>query len=177
MQLRDDMNAISTARGLGAALVLLATAACGSAAGNPASSSATSPPATPAAPSPSADGTWQVTLRESTGHDVTVEVDDQSGRLIDASSGDPGDGASVEPYTLRVRNVDPTVLELVWVGGPCDATSTLAIDRTASRFLLVQPECPGDAIALDRRLVLTFSEPVDAADVETSLQDGLDTSS
>jgi hypothetical protein len=118
-----------------------------------------------------------VVLNQATGNDVIIEIEDLSGTLVNASSGDPGDGASVEPYTVVAANVDASSIELTWVGGPCDSTNTLSIDSTGSRFLLVQPECPGDAVAFDRRLVLTFAGPISASDVETSLQDGLDTSS
>jgi hypothetical protein len=118
-----------------------------------------------------------VTLDEASSAAVTVEIDDRSGTLTDATTGNPGDGATLEPYVLLVANVDEDTVELTWVGGPCDSTSTLQIDPSASRFLLVQPECPGDAVAFDRSLVLTFSRPIDAAGIETSLQDGLDTAS
>ena len=42
-------------------------------------------------------------------------------------------------------------------------------------MLLIRPECPGDAVASDCILLLTFSEPISAGDVETFLQEGLDT--
>ena len=42
-------------------------------------------------------------------------------------------------------------------------------------MFLIQPECPGDAVASDRILLLTFSEPTAAPDVQAVIQDGLDT--
>jgi len=146
-------------------------------------SAATSAPATPhptsaptnAAPSDPATARNVVTLATATDNDVTIEIVDESGTLREAASGTPGDGASVEPYTVTVANVDATTLRLTWVGGPCDALDQLAIDATGQRFLLVQPECPGDAVAFDRVLVLRFAEPIQAGDVEAILQDGLDT--
>ena len=43
------------------------------------------------------------------------------------------------------------------------------------RLVLIQPECPGDAIATDRILDLEFATPIKASDVEPFLQDGIDT--
>jgi hypothetical protein len=115
-----------------------------------------------------------VALAQAPGNDVAIEVIDASGLLVDASSGSPGDGASVEPYTVAATNLDPTTVRLTWVDGPCDSRSTLTIDATASRILIVQPECSGDAVAYDRVLELWFSRAVDAERIEVSLQDGLD---
>jgi hypothetical protein len=126
--------------------------------------------------SPTSGARVVVALNQAPGNEVTIEVIDASGTLLDASSGEPGDGASVEPYTVAVSNVDATMLRLLWVDGPCDSASTLTIDETASRFLLVQPECSGDGVAYDRILELWFSRTVGAGAVEISLQDGIDTS-
>lgn len=126
--------------------------------------------------SPTSGGRVVVALDQAPGKDVTIEVFDASGTLLDASTGTPGDGASVEPYTVAVSNVDPTSLRLLWVDGPCDSASSLTIDESVSRFLLVQPECSGDGVAYDRVLELWFSRTVDAGAVEISLQDGIDTS-
>ncbi len=95
--------------------------------------------------------------------------------MVGAVSGTPGDGASVEAYTLAVTNVSPTTLRLTWVGGPCDGANSLSIDAARSRLVLVQPECSGDAIATDRVLDLEFAAPIKASDIEAFIQDGLDT--
>lgn len=159
-----------------AILSIAAVAACSNAgaSGAPASdapgSPASSAPAT-AAPQPPT----HVVLSQATGNDVSIDIDDASGTLIDATSGTPGDGASVEPYQVVVTNDDLSTLRMTWVGGPCDAIDSLSIDQDALSFLLVQPECPGDAVAFDRILVLEFSRPIAAADVRASIQDGLDT--
>jgi hypothetical protein len=76
---------------------------------------------------------------------------------------------------VLAENVDATTLRLTWTGGPCDVADTLAIDSTGRTFLLVEPECPGDAVAFDRVLLLHLSSPIDAAEVHAVLQDGLDT--
>jgi hypothetical protein len=76
---------------------------------------------------------------------------------------------------VEVANADPNTLELTWSGGPCDARDLLTIDVSGRQFVLVQPECRGDAVAFDRVLIVTFAGPVDASEISAILQDGLDT--
>ena len=124
--------------------------------------------------SASAIGSAHVVLRVATADAVTIDVTDRSGTLTSAASGMPGDGASVEAYRLAATNPTPTTVRLTWVGGPCDSANLLSIDEARHRLVLVQPECPGDAIATDRILDLEFASPIVASDLETFLQDGLD---
>ena len=133
-------------------------------------------PTVSAAPTAAADATLHVVLTQANAKDVSIDVTDGTGTLVAAESGSPGDGASVDPYALVVRNDDPTTLRLTWVGGPCDSANTLSIDESGRQFLLVQPECPGDSIVTDRLLILSFSGPVHAGQIHAVLQDGLDTS-
>ena len=135
------------------------------------------PAATPTVPAASAAaiGSAHVALNIATPNAVTIDVTDASATLIGAASGTPGDGASVEADTLAVANVTPTTLRLTWVGGPCDSANKLLIDAARHRLVVVQPECPGDAIATDRVLDLEFATPITASELETFLQDGLDT--
>ena len=120
-----------------------------------------------------------VNLDNATGADVYVDIVDHSGLLIGAVSGKPGEGVSVDSYTLKVENVDATTLKLTWSDYPIDNALALYIDVVDGgyRFLLVQPAPTGptDAIAFDRELVLSFSEPISASQVESFLQEGLDT--
>jgi hypothetical protein len=137
---------------------------------------ATSPNLTPAPTAAAvAAGPIHAALTVATANAVTIDVTDESATLVAAISGTPGDGASVEAYKLVVTNLTPTSLRLTWLGGPCDSANSLSIDAPRGRLLLVQPECPGDAMATDRILDLTFSTPIKAGDFETFLQDGLDT--
>lgn len=164
-----------------AMLLAVLVAACASAA-TPQSPAVATPsgaaPSAAASPAPTSMGSgatgFHVQLDQATANAVTIDVTDASGTLLAATSGTPGDGASVEPYTLAIENDDPTTLRLTWVGGPCDSANSLAIDATGHQFLLVQPECPGDSIATDRVLVLRFSQPIAADAIEAFLQDGLD---
>ena len=140
-------------------------------------------PAPDPTPGPSDDGSdampIKVDLENVTGADVYVDIVDRSGRLVDARSGTPDEGVSVDSYKLEVENVDPSTLRLTWSDYPIDNALALYIDESEGgiRLVLVQPEPTGptDTIALDRELILSFSEPISADDVEPFLQDGLDT--
>lgn len=119
----------------------------------------------------------KVELRNATGADVYVDIVDSTGLLIDARSGTPGDGMSVEG--LVAENVDATTLKLTWTDFPIDNALALYVDEHEGgmRLLLVQPGPTGttDAMGFDRELILSFSEPVSAEGVETVLVEGLDT--
>ena len=131
-------------------------------------------PAATATPASSID-VAHVALTVATNNAVTIDVKDSSGTLVRATSGTPGDGATVEPYALIVKNVSPTTIRLTWTGGPCDSANQLFVDNVRKQLLLVQPGCSGDAIATDRVLDLTFSTPIKASTLDAYLQDGLDT--
>lgn len=115
-----------------------------------------------------------VELANATDDLVTITISDASGTLVRATSGSPGDGASVPPRELVVMNQTPTSLRLTWAGGPCHAADSLTIDETGRRFVLEQPGCAGDSIVHDRVLILEFSEPIEAADVQGSLHESVD---
>jgi hypothetical protein len=126
-------------------------------------------------PVPTTGGTFHVELANEIGTDVAIEVKDESGRLLAADSGTPSDGASEPQNTIVVANEGPATLKLTWAGPPCAVADLLVIDATGTSMTLVQPECAGDAIAFDRILILTFSEPVSAAGVDAVIQPGGDT--
>jgi hypothetical protein len=171
-----------------AAIAIAAFVAFGGAAGAaPSVAPSVAPSAAPATPSavPSAvpsTGTdampITVDLDNATNADVRVDIVDHTALLVGAESGTPGDGMSVEPYTLKVENVDPKTLKLTWVDFGIDNALALFVDKVDGgyRLLLIQPEptSPTDAMGFDRELVLSFSEPISADQVETFLQDGLD---
>jgi hypothetical protein len=114
-----------------------------------------------------------IVLVQAAGDDVTVDVADASGTLLEATSGTPGDGASVEPGQLHIVNDDPMTLRLTWTGGPCATADLLLIDAARRSFVLGQRGCAGDSIVTDRVLVLRFAEPITAAEVEGRVADGL----
>jgi hypothetical protein len=122
----------------------------------------------------------KVDLANATGADVHVDIADETGLLVGAQSGSPGDGMSVDAYTLKVENLDASTLGLTWVDFPIDNALALYImddPDGAIRLVMVQPEPtgPADAIGFDRELILSFSQPVSADEVVAFLQDGLDT--
>jgi hypothetical protein len=113
------------------------------------------------------------------GHAVSLDIVDRTGSLTSATSGRPGDGASVEPYTVEVVNLDERTIRLTWIDYPIDNRLALFVDEVDGRIqlLLVQPEPKGDtdSIGFDRQVDLTFDHAVDASTVRAILQDGLDT--
>jgi hypothetical protein len=123
----------------------------------------------------SAGRTFHVQLENETGRDVTIDVKDESGRLVEATSGTPGDGASVPQNEVVVANDDASTLRLTWAGPPCANEGLLVINASAALFTVVQPDCTGDSIAIDRVLILTFSGSIAAADIEAVIQTGIDT--
>jgi hypothetical protein len=181
-----------------AAIALVMTvglAACGSTAtGGPASqapaASAPTATATPRAstpapsraplvsPEPSARptvGPLHVDLANATGHDLSIDIQDESGRVVKASSGTPGDGASVAWRELRAENIDARTLRLTWTGMPGDDHLGLYVDEAAKVILVLQSERDGDAIAFDRVLVVEFDRPISANALTLGVQEGLDT--
>jgi hypothetical protein len=158
----------------------IGVAACASGARLPSVTTSPAPAprsAAPVGPASSAPDGGRGTQASATGNTITNHGADGSDTLVEAVSGRPGDGATVEPHRLAVTNDDDRTLRLTWAGGPCDAADTLSIDATRRQFLLVEPECPGDSVIHDRVLILRFSEPIAATDIVASLQDGLDTPS
>jgi uncharacterized membrane protein len=119
----------------------------------------------------------KVDLQNATGAQVYVDIVDNTGLLVEARSGTPGDGMSVEG--LVAENIDARTLKLTWTDFPIDNALALYVDEHEGgiRLLLVQPGPTGttDAMGFDRELILSFSEPISADQVETVLVEGLDT--
>lgn len=183
---------------LAGGVVLILVAACSG------SGTATSPSAAPAATpspiatfapsptpassapadSPSPDATDEasptpapvsVDLATTGGGPTHIDVIDWTGTLSGATSGEPGDGASIEPGTLDVRNEFDTSLRITWSAAPCATGDRLYLEPGLTRITLLSPPCDGDAIALDRVLILHFSQPVDADAIEAVVQTSVDT--
>lgn len=170
-------------------VLILIAAACGASTEvSPGPTGAATPPATAgtptgSAPSPSGGASEEpgaspplfVDLITSTVAKVRLEVDDRTGTLTGATTGSPGDGASVAPDAPTAVNVDPSTIRVTWSAGPCDSDPAIFID--ADRLLLVQPPCPdpSDSIALDRIVDLHFSKPTDSRTFDLRIQEGRDT--
>jgi hypothetical protein len=138
-------------------------------------------PASPA-PLPSSEpsddpaaGPLTVDLKNLTDHDVSVAIDDQTGALAGAASGQPGDGMSVRWHDMLVENVDADTVRIVWVGLPRDEQLTLSITGQAGayalRFVQAAPPANSDAIGFDRILDLDFAAPVSPGDVKVTIED------
>jgi hypothetical protein len=132
-------------------------------------------------PQPSAPtgGKFEFDLDVATPDEVSVLAEDELGFVTGASSGRAGDGMSVRWGMVKVENVDDNTLRVTWVGLPGDVVIKVVIAGTADRplILIAQPEPPenSDALGHDRVLVLDFSTPIRAADVEAHVQEGFDT--
>jgi hypothetical protein len=128
---------------------------------------------------PPTDGPTKIALENLTGHDVFIAIDDDTGTIVDAQSGTPGDGMSVRWLDVKVENIDADTLRVVWVGLPRDEVVYLDVStvdgKIRLRFVQDGPPPYSDAIGFDRILELSFDQPVRSEDVLTSIQEGLDT--
>lgn len=137
-----------------------------------AASSSASPSSSPSPSGQASDGIL-VNLTVQAGQPQTVEVFDASGKLLDARSGSPaGDGQGFPFDAVEVTNIDATTLQLAWSGYPCKTDHQLLIELDPKVMTLLRPGCVGetDTIALDRILILQFSEPIDASTVKIALK-------
>ena len=128
---------------------------------------------------PPVDGPTKIALKNLTGHDVWVELDDQTGGIVDARSGTPGDGMSVRWFDVKVENIDADTLRVVWVGLARDEAVSLGVStvdrKLRLRFVQDGPPAYSDAMGFDRVLELSFDQPVRSEDVLTSVQESVDT--
>jgi hypothetical protein len=142
-----------------------------------------SPIPAPVSPEPAPTGVpapnLHVDLESTSGQDVTIDILDRSGALVEATSGRPGEGVSFPSDAVVIDNIDSRTLRLGWSDFPIDNELRLFVDPVGGgyRFLLVQPAPtgPADAMGEDRILELTFDRDISAAQVEAYLQEGLDT--
>ena len=134
----------------------------------------TPPPASQPSDEPAA-GPLTVALKNLTGHDVSVAIDDQTGAISGAASGQPGDGMSVRWHEMKVEKVDADTVRITWVGLPRDEQLTLSVTGKvgayALRFVQAAPPANSDAIGFDRILDLDFAAPVSAGDVKVTIED------
>jgi hypothetical protein len=118
-------------------------------------------------------GDIAVPLKNLTGDDVSVVIDDKTGTLDVASSGTPGDGMSVRWFDVKVENIDADTLRVVWVGLPRDEIVELAITQADGtiRLAFVQdaPPANSDALGFDRVLELSLDGSIRSENVVTSV--------
>jgi hypothetical protein len=105
-------------------------------------------------------------------HDVRLAISDPDGLVATASSGQAADGMSAAWGEAIVRSVGPRTIEVVWTGFPRDEVVALVVEPVADGVLLgfgqQPPPAVNDLMGADRIVILTFAEPVDAADVQTT---------
>jgi hypothetical protein len=136
------------------------------------------PVATPT-PTPTSDPTSSlltVELENLTDHDVKVQIQDPNGILAGARSGQPGDGMSVRWHDALIQQVDANTVAFTFVGLPQDEVADLVVDaiggdKVVLRLVQTGPVPNSDAMGEDRILILTFREPVDAADFSFEILD------
>jgi hypothetical protein len=130
------------------------------------------PTATPTAPSA---GIVSFDLENASGHDVVVQVHDQTDTLAGAESGPAIDGMSVRWHGAKVRTVGPRTVLVTWAGLPQDETIDLGVAIIDGRLLvtIVQagPVPNSDAMGEDRSVALTFAGPILAGDVSVEVLD------
>jgi hypothetical protein len=112
----------------------------------------------------------RVILEDGVGDETWVDVVDESGRLVSAVAGPNTAEMSVEDFDAANDDVD--TVRLSWPGRPCDTVHRLTIDAALTTLTLDLPQCRGDTIGVDRSLVLTFRDPVDALRLDTQLLPG-----
>jgi hypothetical protein len=138
----------------------------------PASTPTSTPEPSPTvAPTPTAHALSpvHVALEVAAGQPASVDIF-YDGRLVEARSGQPGDGVSAAEDEIHVTNDGPNTLVLTWSGMPCETSYRLEVTPNGRDYRLVRPTCSGDAIAFDRVLLLTFGDPVPASQVSTKVQ-------
>jgi len=154
------------------ALLLAAVVAIG--VGGPKPSVVLPNPSSSPNPSPTATASTGiiVDLTVAAGQPQTVDVIDESGTLLQASSGSPTDGQGFPSDSVEVMNIDANTLQLGWAGYPCRTDHELRIGNDPRVMTLVRPPCEGvtDSIGVDRILILHFSEPIVAAEVAITIQ-------
>ena len=142
---------------------------------SPTSTPAPTSPATPipATPAPTAEPVGVpavVVLDTINDQDPRLAIDDQTGRLVTARSGQGGDGMSVRWNSAKVDQVDPTTIRVTWVGFPGEEDVVLTVDAKDGTPVLIfdqkAPYANTDALGADRVLILTFDSPVDATKVD-----------
>ena len=153
----------------------------GGTSGAPVASPTNRPSVAPsAAPSvaPSAapnNGSLTVDLASTSGHNVTLKIHDESGSIVKAVSGRPGDGMSIRWHDADVQNVDARTIAIKWSAFPQDEVVDLGVNFASGQYelTLVQagPYPQTDALGEDRILIVTFDAPVSANDVVVSILD------
>ncbi len=143
---------------------------------DPSPSPSSSPSAVPPSVAPTVGPnpeTTRVDLIEHVGQDAFIDVTDASFTLVEAVSGDPGDGVDVPPETVRVENdpADPSTVVLTWGGNVCDTSHELEIDPDGRTLRITRPACQGDTLGGQGHVLrLTFDGPAPAGEFTATIE-------
>jgi hypothetical protein len=126
--------------------------------------------------SPGGGQRFTLPLLDPLGKLVTLEIEDDSGRLVSARSARQDEPFPNGELPLAGRAIvanprdRPNELRVAWTGSPCDTTWSLRIDSTARSIDIAQEvRLACDSVGIGRDVLLTFSEPVPAAEVTVNL--------
>ncbi len=133
-------------------------------------------PTTPPTAAPSADPSspptdvFVVDLDTADQHDVNAVVDDETGTVVGASSGQARDGMSVRWNTIRIDAIDADTLKLTWAGWLEDEIIDVVVAKGGVGYFVTftqkMPYPNTDAMGADRVLIIDFATAVDPSDVE-----------
>jgi hypothetical protein len=133
----------------------------------PGSSQVPTPAPTPT-PTPAPTDGFHFDLDVVTPHDVSVELEDDSGTVVDARSGSAGDGMSVRWFDSIVTGSGDTI-SITWVGLPQDDTVKVTVSNVDGGIVVAidqaAPPANSDALGHDRVMEIQFDGPVSADDV------------
>jgi hypothetical protein len=114
-------------------------------------------------------------LRNDGGGTVTIDVDDQSGLLVEITEGESFvvENPANESVIFQNAVADDSVLRVGWVaGGGCAANYSMTIGPAARTIRIEGPPAGSDSIGGNCDVTLRFSQPVLAGDVEGELVEG-----
>ena len=168
------LGAVAVVGLVAAVLVSRPGGATGTPAPSPTNRPSSAPSAAPSAPtSAPVSGDIKVDLENATNHDVSIQIHDETGDVVNARTGKPGDGMSIRWHKAIVKNVDARTISVTWAGLPQDELADLGINSAGGKYelVLVQagPYPQTDAMGEDRILILTFDAPVSADDVSVEI--------
>lgn len=103
-------------------------------------------------------------------NDVSVVIDDETGTVVGAMSGQAGDGMSVRWSTIRIDAMDADTLKLTWAGWLQDEVIDVVVARGGVGYFVTftqkMPYPNTDAMGADRVLIIDFASAVDPSEVE-----------
>ena len=136
----------------------------------PPTSPTTPPTAAPSDPSSPPTDVFVVDLDTADQHDVSVVVDDETGSVVGASSGQAGDGMSVRWNTIRIDAIDADTLKLTWAGWLEDEVIDVVVAKGGVGYFVTftqkLPYPNTDAMGADRVLIIDFASDVDQSEIE-----------